>query len=73
MQAIIGSPADLGNLIRYVRKRHGLTQRELAERLGVTHRWLSELESGKGKQANNRYFEVLRLLGIELTASVPDV
>lgn len=72
MQAIITSPADVGNLVRAVRTRHGLTQRELAARLGVTHRWLSELESGKGKQANQRYFDVLGMLGISLTASTPE-
>lgn len=72
MEALITSPADLGRLVRHVRHQHGFTQRELAARIGVTHRWLSELESGRGKQANDRYFEVLGSLGITLTASVPD-
>jgi transcriptional regulator with XRE-family HTH domain len=44
----------------------------LAERLGVTQRWLSELEAGKGKQANERYFEVLHLLGVRLMGIVDD-
>lgn len=70
MQAIITSPADMGRLVRHVRTSHGLTQRQLAEQLGVTHRWLSELESGKGKLLNERYFEVLRALGIGLAAEV---
>ncbi|MGI8393058.1 helix-turn-helix domain-containing protein [Leucobacter sp. W1038] len=72
MQAIVTSPMDVGRLVRHVRRAHGLTQRELAERLGVTHRWLSELESGKGKQANERYFQVLTSLGINLTATVDE-
>lgn len=68
MQAIVDSPADLGRLVRRTRETHAISQRELAERLGVTQRWLSELESGKGKQINERYFAVLAALGIRLTA-----
>lgn len=72
MQAVIGSPADIGRLVAHVRRRHGLTQRDMAARLGVTHRWYSELESGKGKQANARYFAVLAAMGIRLRAEVDD-
>lgn len=73
MQALVSSTQDMGRLVRHVRTRHGLTQRELAARLGVTHRWLSELESGRGKQMNDRYFAVLAQLGIRLTGTVDDV
>lgn len=72
MQAIIASPADLGRLVRQTRQAHDVTQRDLAARLGVSQRWLSELESGKGKQINDRYFAVLAALGIHLTATVHD-
>jgi len=72
MQAVIASPADLGRLIRRTRESHGVTQRDLAVRLDVSQRWLSELESGKGKQINERYFAVLAALGIRLTATVTD-
>ncbi|MFD2839375.1 helix-turn-helix domain-containing protein [Populibacterium corticicola] len=44
----------------------------MAERLGVTQRWLSELEAGKGKQANERYFKVLHLLGVRVMGIVDD-
>ncbi len=69
MEAVIQSPADLGRLVRHTRRAHDLTQRELATRLGVSQRWLFELEAGKGKQLNERYFEVLAALGIRLTAT----
>lgn len=72
MQAIIASPADLGRLVRHTRESHGVTQRDLAARLDVSQRWLSELEAGKGKQINERYFAVLTALGIRLTATVTD-
>lgn len=72
MQAVIASSEDLGRLVRRVREAHGLSQRELASELGVSQRWLSELESGKGKQVNARYFAVLDALGIRLTAALSD-
>ncbi|GAA4517443.1 helix-turn-helix domain-containing protein [Brevibacterium yomogidense] len=70
MRAQISSAADMGRLVRYVRNHHGVSQRDLAQRLGVTQRWLSELESGKGKQLNDRYFRVLTALGVRLDAEV---
>lgn len=72
MRAEISSGADIGRLVQYIRHAHGLTQRELAARLGVSHRWYNELESGKGKQANERYFEVLERLGIRLYTEVDE-
>lgn len=72
MKALISSPQDMGRLVRHTRQRHGVTQRDLAQRLGVSQRWLSELEAGKGKQANERYFDVLELLGIRLVGEVDD-
>ena len=41
-------------------------------KVGVSQRWLSELEAGKGKQINERYFAVLGALGIHLRATVSD-
>lgn len=72
MQTTIGSPEDVGRLVRHVRERHGLSQQDLADRLGVSQRWLSELELGKGKQANARYFAVLAQLGIRLSGTTED-
>ncbi len=72
MEAELKSPADVGRLVRHLRVSHGMSQRDLAERLGVTQRWLSELEAGKGKQANERYFEVLHLLGVRVMGIVDD-
>lgn len=41
-------PSDIGKRLRLARIQAGLTQRETADRLGVSGRgWLSALESGK--------------------------
>jgi len=70
--AQLRSAEDLGAIIALVRKRNGLTQRQLAERLGVSQRYVSELELGKPKIADERYFRLLALLGITLFAEVAD-
>jgi transcriptional regulator with XRE-family HTH domain len=37
----------LGNRVRSLRRKHGWTQVEMAERLGVDRSYLSEIETGK--------------------------
>lgn len=65
----LASPSDLGRAVRHVRREAGLTQVELALRLGVTQRWLSELETGRPKILDARLFDVIAKLGIQLTWS----
>ncbi len=72
MEARIRSAADLGDVIRRIRTREDLTQKQLAELLGSTQRYVSELETGKPKLADDRYFTVLARLGITLTATVDE-
>lgn len=66
MHGVMKSVADLGLMIYGIRQRNGLSQRELAARLGVSQRYLSELETGKPKVLNHQFFAVLEKLGIEL-------
>ncbi|TFD76104.1 XRE family transcriptional regulator [Cryobacterium sp. Sr8] len=68
MIAQIRSAADLGDFIRRIRLQHGMTQEQLAAALGTTQRYVSELEAGRPKRADERYFEILARLGIALTA-----
>ena len=49
-----------------------MTQRQLAAALGTSQRYVYELETGKPKRADARFFEILSKLGISLTAEVPD-
>jgi len=63
------SPEDLGRAVRHARVTAGLTQMELAERLGVSQRWLSELETGRPKIFDARLFSVISRLGISVTWS----
>ncbi|SNT00230.1 Helix-turn-helix domain-containing protein [Micrococcales bacterium KH10] len=73
MHGVIGRTADLGLAVRSVRLATGMTQDELSAKLGVSQRWLWELETGKPKVLNDRFFVVLASLGIELTWQGPQL
>ncbi|QWZ09686.1 helix-turn-helix domain-containing protein [Nocardioides panacis] len=62
----VRSPAALGQELARLRYDHGLTQDALADALGVTRRYVYELESGKPNLWAVRLFEVLRELGAHL-------
>ena len=66
MRAVIEKPKDLGRFIQRIRVDADLTQRQLAEALGISQRYLSELEAGKPKRIDANYFDLLRKLGIAL-------
>lgn len=42
----VSTARDLGALVRQERQDQGLTQAELAERIGTTRQWVSQFESG---------------------------
>ena len=45
--AAVRTPEDLGRFLARVRQDHGLAQEELAQDLGVSRRYVSEIENGK--------------------------
>ena len=57
----------LGNAVRHARTEAGLTLRALAERSGVSLRFLSDLEAGRGNISVGRLVEVARALGVPVT------
>jgi HTH-type transcriptional regulator/antitoxin HipB len=64
----IRRPAELGAYIMNVRRARGLSQEELAKRLGVSRIWVGQIERGK---ASPRLDLVLRTLNeLEITLSV---
>lgn len=68
----IGSPQELGDAIRQGREIQGWSQRELAARLGVTQKWLWELEQGKPGLLMERLFAALRAVDVALLAEFED-
>jgi ribosome-binding protein aMBF1 (putative translation factor) len=72
-RASVGQDFDLGQLIYDLRSEAGLSQRELAERMGTTQSVISRLEEGGG--AKNRLDTLARVataLGRHLIVSFPE-
>lgn len=68
-ETTLRSPADLGLAIQQARLAKGLTQTEIAERLGISQRSVSEMESGKPTIWARRLFDLMRATGVELSAT----
>ncbi len=71
-QGPITSPEQLGDAIRQGREIQGWSQRELARRLGVTQKWLWELEHGKPGLLMERLFAALAEVDVALIAEFDD-
>ena len=61
------SAQDLGQFLTELRAAQGLTQAQLADDLGISRRYVYEIESGKPSLYSDRLFATLRLLGARLT------
>lgn len=62
--ASVGSPAELGLLVRQHRKAQGLTQQALAAACGTGVRFIVDLEAGKSTCQLGRALRVTRMLGL---------
>ena len=54
----------IGKLVRYERKRAGLTQHQLAERAGLTRTSITNLESGNQQVRVHTLFGIAEALGV---------
>ena len=54
----------LGLELRRLRQEAGLTQAELAERAGVSRRWISQVERGHERAEAGNLMRVVRALGL---------
>jgi len=68
----VSSPQALGRLLQQARLSQGLSQQQVANRLGISQAYVSELESGKTSLALMRIFEIMRLTGMTLQAEIPE-
>jgi y4mF family transcriptional regulator len=65
------TPADIGALVRTVRKAQGLRQDELAGAAGVGLRFIVELEAGKPTAQIGKTLQVLAALGCTFDIKPP--
>jgi HTH-type transcriptional regulator / antitoxin HipB len=66
----VTSAESLGRILQQARLLSGLSQRELAQRLGTSQRYIWELEAGKPSILMDRLFAAMRETGMELTATI---
>jgi hypothetical protein len=66
----VTSAESLGRILQQARLLSGLSQRELATRLGTSQKYVWELEAGKPSILMDRLFAAMRETGMELTATI---
>jgi transcriptional regulator with XRE-family HTH domain len=64
--------ASVGPAIRHYRLQEGLTQAELADRVGLTTSYLSRLENGQETEQLRRIVALLKQLGVRMTLQHAD-
>ncbi|ODT43064.1 MAG: hypothetical protein ABS62_01130 [Microbacterium sp. SCN 70-200] len=66
------TPADLGVALQQARVTQGLSQRDLAVAIGVSQRYIWELEAGKDSPALTRILAAFAHLGVTVRVDVPE-
>jgi transcriptional regulator with XRE-family HTH domain len=61
-----GELGDIGSRLREERERDGLSQRELARRLGVSASLISQIESGQSKPSVSTLYAIVTELGVSV-------
>ena len=72
MTTQIKTPAEIGALIRTQRKRLKLDQAGLAKRVGVSRKWINEVEQGKPGAGIGLILKTLNVLDLKLHAGDDD-
>ena len=60
----------LGQIIQQSRMIRGLSQRGLARELGISQKWVWEMEQGKPGILMDRLFSILEKTGVTLSAEI---
>ncbi len=69
---IVTTVLDLGAVIRDQRGAQGLTQRQLADRIGASREWVIRMEQGAPRTEVGLVLRVLDALSIQLDAHLQD-
>ena len=54
----------LGLAVKHFREQAGMTQAELAQKMGIRQQYLSEIETGKMTEQTQRLVGMFKLLGV---------
>lgn len=69
---IINLPSDAGSIIRDARKRKGLTQKQLALKVGIQQRTISVIETDPSNTSLKKVVKICKALGLALSVGQPD-
>ena len=69
MTQLARSAVQIGNIVKRQRRAAGLTQNDLAERLGVRQATVSSVEAGAGGTKLSTLLDMLAALDLELTVA----
>ena len=72
MRIIIHSPADLGQVIRTVRRHSKVRLDDLAATAGVSKQFTSDVEHGKPTVQLGRVLKLLSELGVSFELDIPE-
>ncbi|ROS21711.1 MULTISPECIES: helix-turn-helix transcriptional regulator [unclassified Rathayibacter] len=64
--------SDLASIVRAVREESGLSQTELAERIGLSREYVVNLETGQPTLYARRLFRIMHELGITVSLEYQD-
>lgn len=70
MESEIKNSETLGRILQQGRLLQGLTQQQLADKLGISQAYIWQLESGRPTIQINRLFDLMRATGIRLKAEI---
>ena len=60
----------VGSIIHDARKREGMTQLELAERVGTQKSYISRIETGKVEPSAGLFLNIINILGLTIARPV---
>jgi|Deesub1362B_J571_1020462.scaffolds.fasta_scaffold00082_75 transcriptional regulator with XRE-family HTH domain len=69
---MIAIKKTIGKTIRKYRQRAGLTQMQLAEKLGITYQQVQKYEKGKSNITIERLYQIAEALRVSPAALLPD-
>lgn len=62
----VRDPEALGRMLAQGRALRGKSQRDLAKELGISQKWVWEMENGKPGLLTDRLFKMLRVTGCHM-------
>jgi len=63
---------DIGRMIKQARRLKGMTQTEVAEKMGITYQQVQKYEKGKSELTIRRLKQIASVLDVPLSAFLPE-